>query len=86
MLDREQRVREIAHRLWEEEGRPTDQDKRHWITAEQIFDAEARAVGPQSELKLAHDDVTDARPAGTGKRKARRNATARPRHGASLPN
>ena len=28
MLDREQRVREIAHRLWEEEGRPTAQEKR----------------------------------------------------------
>ncbi len=39
MLDRDQCVREIAHRLWEEEGRPSDQEKRHWATAERIFDA-----------------------------------------------
>jgi hypothetical protein len=32
--DREQRIREIAHRLWEEEGRPPDQEKRHWEAAE----------------------------------------------------
>ena len=44
MLDREQRVREIAHRLWEEEGRPTDHEKRHWAAAERIFDSE----GPSS--------------------------------------
>ena len=43
MPDREQRVREIAHRLWEEEGRPHDQDKRHWHAAERMVDAEATA-------------------------------------------
>jgi hypothetical protein len=43
MPDREQRVREIAHRLWEEEGRPHDQDKRHWAAAERMVDAEAAA-------------------------------------------
>jgi hypothetical protein len=43
MPDREQRVREIAHRLWEDEGRPHDQDKRHWHAAERMVDAEATA-------------------------------------------
>ena len=46
MLDREQRVREIAHRLWEEEGRPHDQEKRHWHAAERIFAAEAQQATP----------------------------------------
>jgi len=33
---REQRVREIAYRLWEQEGRPSGQDRRHWEMAEAI--------------------------------------------------
>ena len=45
MSDREHRVREIAHRLWEDEGRPSDQEKRHWATAERMFDAQATAEG-----------------------------------------
>ena len=44
MSDREHQVREIAHRLWEEEGRPSDQEKRHWATAEHMFDAQDKAV------------------------------------------
>lgn len=33
---REQRIREIAHRLWEQEGRPSGQEQRHWEMAEAI--------------------------------------------------
>lgn len=43
MADREQQVREIAHRLWEEEGRPCGDDKRHWATAEDMV-AQSGAV------------------------------------------
>lgn len=43
MTDREQRIRAIAHRLWEEEGRPPDQEKRHWDAAERMVDAEERS-------------------------------------------
>ena len=42
MSEREHRVREIAHRLWEEEGRPADQEKRHWATAERMLDTQER--------------------------------------------
>jgi Protein of unknown function (DUF2934) len=52
MPDREHRVREVAHRLWEEEGRPFDQDKRHWAAAERIVDAEASA-SPASTARPA---------------------------------
>lgn len=34
MTDREQRVRDRAHRLWEEAGRPHGQDERFWHEAE----------------------------------------------------
>jgi hypothetical protein len=43
MGDREDRVREIAHRMWEEEGRPPDQEKRHWEEAERVVEAQDRA-------------------------------------------
>lgn len=44
MNSREQRIRDRAHRLWESEGRPEDQEKRHWQMAEQAIDEEDRAV------------------------------------------
>jgi hypothetical protein len=62
MPDREHRVREVAHRLWEEDGRPCDQDKRHWATAERIVDAEESARAASDLLR------EQARPAGTSKR------------------
>ena len=38
-----QRVREIAYRLWQEEGCPQGEDLRHWFAAKAIFDSEAKA-------------------------------------------
>ena len=75
MLDREQRVREIAHRLWEEEGRPTNQEKRHWAAAEQIFDSEG-ANGAGLELP-SEDAHRAARPALASKRRAERKNSKR---------
>src|SRR6266571_4025895 len=43
MTNRGQRIRELAHPLWEQEGRPRDQEKRHWEMAERIVDAEEHA-------------------------------------------
>ncbi|WP_245392631.1 DUF2934 domain-containing protein [Salinicola halimionae] len=40
MTGREQRVRMLAYRLWESEGRPEDQEARHWEMAERIVEAE----------------------------------------------
>jgi hypothetical protein len=40
MEDREQRIREKAHRIWEEAGRPPDKADEHWEKARQIVDAE----------------------------------------------
>ncbi|HEY1944838.1 MAG TPA: DUF2934 domain-containing protein [Roseiarcus sp.] len=34
---RERRLREIAHRIWEEEGRPEGQEQRHWQMAKDIL-------------------------------------------------
>jgi hypothetical protein len=35
-----QRVREIAYRLWQEEGCPEGEALRHWFAAKAIFDSE----------------------------------------------
>ena len=56
MPDREHRVREIAHSLWEQEGRPSEQDKRHWTTAEQIVDAQDR-TGVTPEAAMTRDQA-----------------------------
>jgi Protein of unknown function (DUF2934) len=68
MPDREHRVREIAHRLWEEEGRPSHQDKRHWATAERMVDAEA-------DRDLAREQAPKA--AGSSKRPTQRRSAKR---------
>ena len=34
--DREERIRAIAHRIWEEEGQPVGQEERHWRMAETV--------------------------------------------------
>ena len=33
MTDKERRIREVAHQIWEDEGRPADQAERHWEMA-----------------------------------------------------
>jgi hypothetical protein len=72
MSEREQQVRAIAHRLWEEEGRPADQEKRHWATAERMFDAQERASRAGSDAKLPGENAT-----GTGTRRTTRRSAKR---------
>jgi hypothetical protein len=40
MDDREHRIREIAHSIWEEEGHPEGQAERHWRMAQTIVERE----------------------------------------------
>lgn len=35
----EQRIRELAHRIWESEGCPQGEDMRHWHMAERLIAA-----------------------------------------------
>ena len=37
---REQRIRELAHHIWEAEGRPSGQELRHWYAATRLVEAE----------------------------------------------
>ncbi len=39
MSDRENRIREIAYFIWQEEGRPDGQAERHWRSAQAIVES-----------------------------------------------
>lgn len=72
-MDRENRVREIAYFLWEEEGRPDREAERHWLAAELICDsddAERKDVEgePPGERAEAPDAAT-AKPSGESRQK-----------------
>lgn len=48
--ERQRKISEIAHRIWESEGRPSGQAQRHWQMAEKLMLAEER----QAELRSQH--------------------------------
>ncbi len=41
MTDREKRIREIAHHLWVQEGRPEGRSESHWQEAVALYEAES---------------------------------------------
>jgi hypothetical protein len=41
LKDREERIRERAHRIWEQEGQPHGRDRDHWQRAMQEIDEES---------------------------------------------
>jgi hypothetical protein len=49
----EEQIRQLAHSLWEQEGRPEGKDREHYLTAKAILDKEAaakkRANSPRSK-------------------------------------
>jgi hypothetical protein len=45
--DRRQRVTQLAHEIWEAEGRPEGQSLRHWGMAERLVEAEDRYAREQ---------------------------------------
>lgn len=52
-VGRDQRVAEIAHKIWEEEGQPEDQAEVHWARATAIVDAEVLTVKPAAKKPTA---------------------------------
>ncbi|WP_210526172.1 DUF2934 domain-containing protein [Rubellimicrobium arenae] len=50
--DREQRIRERAHAIWEQEGRPDMRHEEHWHQAR-------REIGDTSEPHGQSGDATD---------------------------
>jgi hypothetical protein len=52
--ERQQRISEIAHRIWESEGRPSGQALRHWQMAEKLVIAEEKQAAFRDK-KGKHD-------------------------------
>jgi hypothetical protein len=73
MTSREQRIREVAHRLWEQEGRPHHQDRRHWELAERMIAEEEQGAGTRkSPPKARTSRPRRTTPAAAPKRKTSR--------------
>ncbi|KNH46088.1 DUF2934 domain-containing protein [Pseudomonas lini] len=45
----DKRIREFAYQIWESEGKPVGQEKRHWEMACKLAEAEALAPGKSSK-------------------------------------
>lgn len=41
----EEKIKELAYTLWEQEGRPEGRDTHHYLSAKQILDEEEAAQG-----------------------------------------
>lgn len=86
MTDTEQRVRERAHQIWEEEGRPHGRHDAHWqLAREQVAGVQAlEEMGgplPEAAEPPARNRVTKAR---TAKPKTAKPAAATPDAGAAI--
>ena len=65
----DKRIREFAYQIWESEGKPTGQEKRHWEMARKL--AEAEALAPSKSPKAAGSKTDGAKaPASKGNGKA----------------
>jgi hypothetical protein len=56
--ERDARIRELAHRLWEEDGKPHGQDLEFWVRAEELIGMEEH---PQAGL-LPNPMTADPKP------------------------
>jgi hypothetical protein len=51
----EEQVRQVAHEMWEREGRPEGKEKAHWQQAEEIIQRQR-----QSALQVESDSFAEA--------------------------
>ena len=54
--EREQKIRERAHALWEQEGSPEGRHVEHWATAEREFDEDDAGAAANSSSAISHRD------------------------------
>lgn len=70
----DKRIREFAYQIWESEGKPGGQEKRHWEMARKLAEAEALAPSkpPKAASKPAASKTDGTKPA------AAKSTTAKP--------
>ena len=54
--DREEKIRERAHLIWEREGRPEGRDAEHWAQARREIENEDSAATGTGGLKVTADN------------------------------
>jgi hypothetical protein len=67
--DRQHRIRQRAHAIWESHGRPHGHDRDHWDQATREIDAEDRAVKKPARAAAAAKPKTAAKPKAAPKAK-----------------
>jgi Protein of unknown function (DUF2934) len=65
MNDREQQIRERAHQIWEEEGRPQGREREHWERAAREIDAR-EAGGEAKPTRSGTDEIAGSVGAASG--------------------
>ena len=58
---REEEIRQLAYRLWQEEGRPDGYDVQHWLKAETIWLEEHRLSSEAEQFKPVRSKRTKGR-------------------------
>ena len=61
MNNPEERIKEIAYRLWEQEGRPDGHSDRLWLAAEAQYEADI--AKERYEAEIAKDEPAGEKPA-----------------------
>ena len=78
MSDREQRIRERAHKIWEDEGCPEGQNQRHWDMAARQIDGEPDSENPSQpapgEQQVSKSTVEETTSPPTGEEQRRQTA------------
>lgn len=76
MSTEDKRIRELAHQIWESEGKPHGEDARHWEMARKL--AEAEALTPSKAPKAAAKAKPKAKPAAAAPKPAAKPSAVPP--------
>lgn len=71
MINENVRIQETAYYLWESEGQPTGQEKRHWELARQMVSADDSLVNGPHANELPPQETSGAAPEEKPRRRTR---------------
>src|SRR5215831_4749421 len=89
-----QAVRDLAHKLWEQRGKPEGEAERHWLEAERLLGAEPRTDNQRVDESVRESfpasdapasGVPDKPPANADSKWAAADAAKQPRKGRVRP-
>lgn len=85
MSSNEQRIRELAYQIWENEGRPEGKTEEHWALARELVESESHGdtAAPPGKIKRTRkaptlDETQAEKPALLGNPGARKASAKKP--------